>query len=182
MHIPAETPNAIKYQLGGYLTKRRGSLTTPIDDEHLAAIGRVSVNFALLEFQLAEALRAALGADMSAGRIVIAHLSFRRMLDVLASLARLRLANDPRLDDLEDVLSAASAAEDSRNQLLHSTWIAGAPHQEVSRFKTTAKRAKGLEIQAEAVSVDRINATAEQIAEATFDMAEVQYWFTRTEP
>ena len=110
-------------------------------EEVLAAIGRVCVEYSLLEMQLEAAIWSVLVGtkltEQAAGRIVTSELSFQKSLHLYQALYRHRF---PDRDDTElgKVCAQAGRAEAERNVVIHSTWWQ-AEEGKVMRAKTTAK-------------------------------------------
>src|SRR5882672_1178502 len=100
-----------------------GTLTTAIGDKHLIALGKITVNFQLVEHHLAKMVWALLGNDIEAARTVTAELPFKTLVAVASSLYRLKVTKPASVVKMQDVMSRACAAENERNQMIHSTWI-----------------------------------------------------------
>ena len=60
----------------------------PLDDEALKQIGRVTVNFASMEFQVGFVIAALMGVSQDIGLMVTSEQSFQRKLDLLISLLK----------------------------------------------------------------------------------------------
>jgi len=107
-----------------------------------AALGRVILSFGELEDALSCVISLLIGRGPSVGQIVTAGLSFRRKMDVLASLARYSIENrkgdDNELNRLKELTGVCLRAEQMRNQVIHSSYLLG------FRVKTSASSKKGL--------------------------------------
>jgi glutamate synthase domain-containing protein 1 len=107
----------------------------------LAAIGAVTVEFALLEMHLEAAIWGFLVGnrleDQPTGRIVTAELSFQKAVHLFSALLRHRF---PHRDDsdLKKLCAQLTRAEEERNAIVHSTWALAAADR-VMRIKMTAK-------------------------------------------
>jgi len=136
----------------------------PISDEHLRALGRVTVNFSLLEFHLGWYVSILLGEDSGTGQIVNAQLSFKTQIDLLMSLARYKIKEQIVTEQLEDLIRRAKDIEDRRNQLVHSAWLLKEGAAEgVIRLKITARAKHGLKHTREEVRAANIDAFATEI-------------------
>ena len=110
-------------------------------DDFLAAIGAVTVQFAVLENHLEMAIWTLLvGTNMSdqpTGRIVTSELSFQKSVHLFAALHRHRFPGE-REEQLKSLCKKLRQIEDERNVIAHSTWLAG-EEGKIVRFKSTAK-------------------------------------------
>ena len=98
---------------------------TVIDLEYeraVEAIGKVCVEFQRLETLLKVAIGDLLGSDHRLGMIVTAQLSFKGILDLLGALFEHRFNDPAQQKKLEKFLGQCRAAEDRRNQVIHSHW------------------------------------------------------------
>ena len=104
------------------------------------------------------------------GQVLTAELGWRPLQALLSSLAIHRQLPAAKLDKLKAILASTDAAEQNRNTLLHSTWLAGAPSDPAIRFKITAKRNSGLAVQNEVVLPGQIRQVADELAKAAFEI------------
>src|SRR5260370_42402816 len=100
----------------------------PFSDEHLRQIGRITVNFATLDFHLAFAIGALLTQDQDVAQMVAHELSFKQKLALLSSLVQHKLpasakATSECATDFETYLSRCAQLEEHRNQIAHSVWL-----------------------------------------------------------
>jgi len=149
-----------------------GTLTSPISEEHLVALGRVTANFSQLEDEL-NRLAWDLVGDFIVGQIVTAELSFKALLNLVSALGRHRLGEAALMTELQEAIAKAATAEDERNVIIHSIWFAGHTNDDVHRVKITAKRKVGRRVQSEQVSPADIEKVAQHLAEATFVVMQV---------
>lgn len=117
-----------------------------LPDETLLAIGRITVNFAIVELVIAAYVEALLTPrDSDAGRAVTAGMSFKRLLDLLDSLHRLRVKDPDEHERLDSLIKRCLILEERRNVITHSHWSPpGEELGKVTRWKTTARRKTGL--------------------------------------
>jgi hypothetical protein len=107
------------------------------------AIGKVCVEFQTLEADFKSAVGELLDPlDARLGVIITAQLSFKGILDLFEALFDHRF-NDPVLQEkLRKFLGQCKAAEDRRNQIIHSHWIPeNARSEGVFRVKFSARGA-----------------------------------------
>lgn len=123
-------------------------LRSPVDDEHLKALGQVVVSFNELEFALKLYIFVLLGMNYELGEVVTSQLSFRNLVDVFGSLCRYRGGESEMEPELRKLCAKLAQVEEKRNQLIHSEW-SGDFDGAVMRSKTTARARRGRKVQIE---------------------------------
>ena len=138
-----------------------------LNDNFLQALGRITVNIQTLETVLSFITWSLIGPDQKVGMIITSQMSFKRLCNLLGALFRHKVQSPERVEELNDLLRRAATVEQRRNTVIHSTWStsdeAGLP--EASRFKITASRKKGLNIQSEGATLDDLNEIADEMRE-----------------
>src|SRR2546428_8736610 len=99
-------------------------LQAPPRDDHLKAIGQITVNFTLLESQLQFLVWTLIGPDQRLGQTITAELSFRAVQTVAGSVFRHRYVHSEKIDELSNLLKRVSQVAEKRNQIIHSLWAA----------------------------------------------------------
>jgi hypothetical protein len=133
------------------------------DDARTHQLGRVVVNFQVLETFLAFHTWHLIPTDPKTGAIITSQLSFDRLLTVFHLLMKEKVAHVPALaEQLAALSSRAAELEQQRNTLMHSAW-ASDESGNVSRLKWSASRRKGLNIQAPDTSIDEIRGVADDL-------------------
>lgn len=132
---------------------RRALITNDVDAEVLKALGRVVVEFNLLEFSLSTGLRLMVPGKLS--ETVAAELPTRALANVVFSL--LKDANEASdiLEELDSLRRRYAQAEEARNRYLHSLW----GHKEpglAAATKSSAKAKRGLVIQRASVDAKEL--------------------------
>jgi len=146
----------------------------PVGERLLAAIGDISVSFALLESQLQTLCGSLFLEHQRIGQIVTAELSFRNLRALTMSLFLERHGVDD--DDtvrLRGFMRRAAILEEQRNQITHSVWAAGDGPDTVTRIKMTAKERHGARFDFSSVSADDLARIADQIKQLA---ADIQYF------
>lgn len=139
-------------------------------EDHLKAIGLITINFGTLESTIAQGVWSLLGLDQRIGQIITAELSFKGLVALFSSLYREKNNDAKALEELNDVIKKVIQAEEKRNVISHSQWGAGDSADTITRIKTTAKISKGLRHQFENVTVSELMKIADEIAEASSAM------------
>jgi hypothetical protein len=98
--------------------------STALSDKSLAEIGRIVANFALLEVYLLVLIHGLLNLPASVGRLVTTEQPFRNLVGLAANLVRERFDSSVQ-SDFRSVLALVRAAEQRRNQIVHSLWGGG---------------------------------------------------------
>jgi hypothetical protein len=139
-----------------------------LSDEVYAAIGRVTVNFQMLEAAIMMTTGAMISSDPKSGQIITSQLSFNRLCTTLDALVRHRVPDPALQASLDSALHNASLAEDQRNTILHSIYLAhkDAGRAGATRAKITVRRGKGIRVELKDMDAESINTLADSILEA----------------
>lgn len=151
-------------------------------DKVVEGLGRICVAFQRLETHLKGAIRLLIDPDdWRLGTIITAQLSFPTVLDVLFAVYHHRFKDSveaKEFEELKEFLGKCLAANNSRNQIIHSHWMPDLVGQKGAvRTKFTAKNRKELKQQRETVSpgdLEKIAAEFETLR-STF----VEQWVDR---
>ncbi len=152
------------------------ALQHPVPEEHLKAIGDITVSFALLESTIQTLAQSLLGAGQRLGQIVTAEVSFTALRALTVSLYLQRNGNDEHLDEFRALIKRAADAEEKRNQITHSVWAAGRKVGCITRTKTTAKERHGIRTLFEDVSSDHLTAIAQELKVLSHDIQ--NFWIS----
>ena len=99
-----------------------------LTDEHLCALGRVTVNVAALEQYLRNIIGEMISSDRQVGQIVTSKFSFYESLQTFESLCRREIKrrgdNPALLQRLDMLFDDANRLRDDRNDVIHSAWRA----------------------------------------------------------
>ena len=142
-----------------------------LSDSQLLGLGRITGAFSSLEGVVAGGIQMAISSEQDIGRMVAAQLSFTRATGLLYAILKDRLGEGAKLDELGRCLSAASQAEQRRNQIVHSEWWPDGSGEGL-RMKSGVKSGKGFVSQVEELSPDDIEKVAEEIWSARLKLAE----------
>jgi len=142
----------------------------PLTNEHLRAIGNITVMFIVLEDTISFHIWALIGNDQQLGRTITAELSFKQKVALLSSLFRHRASSSEELKELKQLLSQVMQAEEKRNAVIHSGWIGGNAQGIITRVKDTAKISLGLKFHSQEMRVKDLDKIADFIAEVAYDI------------
>lgn len=116
-----------------------------LPDEFFLALGRVTAHFTALEGQLKHLATLLVSeADQELGQILTAEMSFRGIVTLVSALSLHGLKDRALRTKIESLLTRAAAVEDRRNRVIHSEWWPGESDEVRIRWKTTARKGKGL--------------------------------------
>jgi hypothetical protein len=133
-----------------------------ISDEFLSAIGSVTVEFAMLEYQIESAIWSLLGLttpeNQAVGKTITTDLTFHPRLNLLGALLQLQF---PRYDEhelgLKRLIADIRKRAKMRNLIVHSIWDISEEEGKVRRIKTTAHgkppRTKSVKLSANDISL-----------------------------
>ena len=162
--------------------------SSPLEERaaFLEKLGLITVNFALLENNMKEAVVRLLGLDLQAGAIVTAGLSFSALLTLLGALAEDQLDGTVHLAKFRKKLNEIDNAVHERNKITHSVWgiapetdrdwvrVAGRlpekPGDVVVRMKTIVRQ-KGLFHQAQNYSIADLQSVADNLSRLAFEIS-----------
>ncbi len=135
-------------------------------DDHLKQLGRVTVNFQLMEVYISFFLWALVDSeDQGKGQILTSKMPFSRICDVALALMKRKFA-DNHVDvvrRIEQHIKKASQLEQDRNTMLHSVWAVGTAEDPSTRLKYIISRRKGFEVVVEQVSPGDIQSIADDM-------------------
>lgn len=146
----------------------------PVPETHVKAIGNIAVSFALLETQLADTLRLLIGTTQPIGQMVAVQLAFKRMVDLFGSLIRERFRSPDELAEYSPLIGQLHQAEEERNIIMHSFWVAGDSQETITRVKTTATSSQGLRHQFETMRVEDLDNIAKTLLHLTGSLIDLQ--------
>ena len=159
--------------MGEERTKERRGMVPAIADELLAPLGRMTANFAMLEFQVSASIWLLIGGEQRMGQIVTADLSFKQLVNILHALVLYRTGDEPEFVSIAGELrTRLFEAEQQRNILTHSSWAAGYERGQSTRIKQTIRKGEW-KLSAEQYSADDISRVAEDFAVLTSDIVDL---------
>lgn len=154
---------------------KRAVITADFDPDILRALGRIVVEFNLLEASLSIAIQLALSGNSASAEIVIAELSTKNRADILFSILRSYNSAPDVVKRLDAIRVAVTQAEADRNRYLHSVWSPEAAGTVAAR-KASAKGKHGLVVRRDVLGIaeineaaDRFHAIAEQLVTTMVD-------------
>jgi hypothetical protein len=137
-----------------------------LTDEHLCALGRVTVNVAALEQYLRNIIGEMVSSDRQVGQIITSKFSFYESLQTFESLCRREIKhrgdNPALLQRLDTLFDEANRLRDDRNDVIHSAWRSDS-NGEARILRPDASVRNGQHRpQSQFISADAINEVAER--------------------
>lgn len=132
-----------------------------IPDAYLIAIGKVCVQWSVLENALEMVVTKLAGMDIwdPRSKIMINHMSWPQKVDILSAMAS-ELVNDyPRLKNYGTALPLLKKAQEGRNQIMHGSW---ANEDGMVQLMRATARGK-LKIYMDEITVDEIEEIVDDI-------------------
>jgi hypothetical protein len=110
-----------------------------LPDELVCAVGRVVVNFQLLEFTVVRLIWIMAFTDEYVGERKTAGLLFSKLLDLLSSAFHAHVQTPLLLKTFDDLMSRARDINETRNRVVHSWWFTDLDGGQPSRLKLSRK-------------------------------------------
>lgn len=152
------------------------SYDTDISDEQLRAIGRVTVNWCLLEYVVGRVVAEMLSITQKQGRILTQPLRIMQKLEVLQLLSELNAWPESERTELNKVVQTIDHARQKRNLIAHGLWVEDADgcHYLVQYGGNKKNRLSG---SLERMTIADIDAIAQSVAFALRDFD--AWWLSR---
>ncbi len=144
-----------------------------LSDEYLRALGRMTANFAILEYNFLFALQVAVSPEQRVGQMLASEMSFPQKVSAFMTiysyrLQSLKVPEGKWLKEVRDITKVAEDLQLKRNTYSHSGWILSAdPSVTPKRIKISAKPKKGLQLDMPEVTVTEINDLADEMNNLT---------------
>jgi hypothetical protein len=110
-----------------------------LPDELVCAVGRVVVNFQLLEFTVVRLIWIMAFTDEYVGERKTAGVLFSKLLDLLSSAFHAHVQTPSLLKTFDDLMSRARDINETRNRVVHSWWFTDLDGGQPSRLKLSRK-------------------------------------------
>lgn len=177
--------NFFSFENNQETTSYEGRVGPP--DELSAVIGRISINFQVLEDEISYRIIQLLDVEKEIGEIVTSELSFRNKVNLFASLYY-KVKDKYHFNTIEnyedgyfkELIKAFLKCEEFRNQILHSTIIKEWNTNQIIRKKTTAKATRGLNKITHNIDIPYLFNIADYIISMSIELEEFFIFFEKT--
>lgn len=145
-----------------------------IDEEFIRAVGRLTINFAHLEFCFSLFCGSHMRAPNPINEIITAELSFKQLLNISASIFHELEQDNERLSKFDQIVGNSYELEQKRNTIIHSFYGQNKKGDGiVIRQKTTAKGKKGFKRHYEELNAKEIDSIADTMSETSKELVKL---------
>ena len=142
----------------------------PLNKEHFIAIGNITAYFTLLDYYLSICIWRLIGSEQKMGRIITTDLSFAQKVVLFRALYIYRNDSNEKLVKLRKLVIRLKQAEEKRNSITHSIWLASKNLRTITRTKATIKKKTGLEHTFEDMSAEDLKKITESFGELAHEL------------
>ena len=144
-----------------------------LDENFITSIGRLTLNFAHLEFCFTLFLGSQLRTQQPLNQIVVSELSFKQLLNISSGIYKVLETNKEKLEKFDQVLKNAFYLEERRNTITHSFYGHNQETKIIMRHKNTSKGKNGYREQIEVINAESVNEIANQISELSSEIGKM---------
>lgn len=139
--------------------------TVTLPDDYLIAIGKVCVQWGMLESMIELAITKLAGFELydPRSKIMVNHMAWPMRVDIFSSLCHALATDYPRLKDFAEVLPLMKKAQEGRNRIVHGFW--GCEDGKVTALRASARGR--LKVSMESVTLAELNGVLKDINVAT---------------
>lgn len=141
-----------------------------LDEDFIKSVGRLTLNFAHLEFCVMLFAWSQIGAPQPLNQIVISELSFKQLLNISSWIYKVVEKDWRKLSIFEEMLKDAFALEQKRNTLTHSFYGHDKKAKIVVRRKNSSKGKKGFVEHEEIIDAKAVNKIADEMDELSMKL------------
>lgn len=139
-------------------------------------IGKVVVRFQDADMFLNMFMMCLLGGDINVTQAFMVTLPFSKKLDIIHSVAPLKIAREDLLKRLDEVLKLLSKAEEERNKVVHATWMPSSKSNMIFFYKPKATRNAGLKLnEGRSMTIAEVEAIFKTIDNATNEFCDLAH-------
>lgn len=132
-------------------------------EDHLKQLGRINVNFSVLEIHLLLLTWGLISEKQAIGKAITSGMTFNSISNIFSSLCKVVIDNPVVLREFEETIIRVNEINVRRNQIIHSYWITEVESKNISRLKFKADGFKGLKQTVESISAEDIKKIADDI-------------------
>lgn len=147
--------------------------TDNMDDNFIKSVGRLTLNFAHLEFCFRLFAGSQFGIKYPLNEIILSELSFKQLLNISAGIYKKLEFDTERLDKFNQILKNSYIMEQQRNTITHSFYGYNEKTKIIVRRKNSSKGKKGFKEQEEIINAETVNKIAEQIKDTSVELVKM---------
>jgi hypothetical protein len=144
-----------------------------LDENFIRSVGRLTLNFAHLEFCFMLFAGSQIGVLPPLNQIIISELSFKQLLNISAGIYKVLETNQEQLTKFDKILKDSFMLEQQRNIITHSFYGHNPKAKIIIRRKNTTKGKKGFIEQEELINAESVNKIADQMNETSIELGKM---------
>ncbi|MDD2891767.1 MAG: hypothetical protein PHQ95_02275 [Candidatus Gracilibacteria bacterium] len=144
-----------------------------LDENFIKSIGRLTLNFAHLEFCFALFTGSQLGTRQPLNQIIISELSFKQLLNISSGIYKAIETDKEKLAKFDQILKDAFYLEERRNTITHSFYGHNKEAEIIVRHKNTSKGKNGYREQVEIINAKSVNEIADQMNKTSIELGKM---------
>jgi len=144
-----------------------------LDENFLKSVGRLTLNFAHLEFCFMLFAGSQIGTRPPLNQIIVSELSFKQLLNISAGIYKVLETNQEQLAKFAKILKDSFMLEQQRNTITHSFYGHNQKAKIIVRRKNTTKGKKGFIEQEELINAEFVNKIADQMNKTSLELGKM---------
>ena len=144
-----------------------------LDENFIKSVGRLTLNFAHLEFCFTLFTGSQLGTRQPLNQIIVSELSFKQLLNISSGIYRVIETDQEKLEKFDQILKDAFYLEERRNTITHSFYGHNQETKIIVRHKNTSKGKNGYREQTEIINAESVNEIADQMNKTSIELGKM---------
>lgn len=149
--------------------------TQGFSEEFTSAVGKLTLNFAHLEFMFSLFAGMHMNTGYPFNELVLSELSFRQLINVTVGLYDLFEPTKDEHSRFKDIVKRAFYLEQQRNVITHSFYGMHEKSKTIVRHKNVTRAKSGYRQQRQEINANNILFIAQDIEELSFDLGRLIY-------
>jgi hypothetical protein len=146
-----------------------------LDEEFVKAVGRLTLNFANLEFMFTMFAGMQMGIGQPFNELILAEMSFKQLLNVSAGIYKVVESSPKEQNKFNKILKEAFILEQQRNTITHSFYGHNNKTKIIVRHKNTTKAKQGFKKHTENINAESVNKIATKMLETSRELGVLIY-------
>lgn len=146
-----------------------------LDEEFVKAVGRLTLNFANLEFMFTLFAGMQMGVGQPFNELILAEMSFKQLLNVSAGIYKVVESSPKEQNKFNKILKESFLLEQQRNTITHSFYGHNNKTKIIIRHKNTAKAKQGFKKHTENINAESVNKIASKMLETSRELGMLIY-------
>lgn len=146
-----------------------------LDEEFVKAVGRLTLNFANLEFMFTMFAGMQMGIGQPFNELILAEMSFKQLLNVSAGIYKVVESSPKEQNKFNKILKEAFILEQQRNTITHSFYGHNNKTKIIVRHENTTKAKQGFKKHTENINAESVNKIATKMLETSRELGVLIY-------